>query len=210
MILARWRARRASIALIEQLRGEIVAASRRPALYLALEAPDRVDGRFELLTLHVGLVLRRLVALGGLGDDIAQDLVNAVFMHLDDTLREQALSDLPVSKRLEDDEGGLLRPQRRLRRRARFGLAGRPRRRARAQRLRRAGRRAEGGALADYVLRSRRRWRRRRSRISPRAGSGSRTVRSTIGLRSSPEVEACRSRSAASFGSTRCRRTARP
>ncbi len=100
MILARWRARRASLVLIEQLRGEIVAASRRPALYSALEAPDRVDGRFELMTLHVGLVLRRLMALGGLGDSIAQDLVNAVFMHLDDTLREQALTDLPVSKRL--------------------------------------------------------------------------------------------------------------
>jgi cytochrome b pre-mRNA-processing protein 3 len=101
MFLAKWRARRASLALIEQLRGEIVAASRRPALYLALEAPDRVDGRFELLTLHVGLVLRRLVAIGGLGGDIAQDLVNAHFMHLDDTLREQALSDISVSKRLK-------------------------------------------------------------------------------------------------------------
>ena len=101
MILAQWRARRASLVLIEQLRGEIVAASRRPALYLALEAPDRVDGQFELLTLHVGLVLRRLMDLGGLGESIAQDLVNAVFMHLDDTLREQALSDLPVSKRLK-------------------------------------------------------------------------------------------------------------
>jgi cytochrome b pre-mRNA-processing protein 3 len=101
MILARWRARRASRLLIEQLRGEIVAAARRPALYEALRAPDRVDGRFELLTLHVGLVLRRLVAIGGLGDDIAQELVNSVFLHLDDTLREQALSDVTVSKRLK-------------------------------------------------------------------------------------------------------------
>jgi cytochrome b pre-mRNA-processing protein 3 len=101
MIFARWRARRASLAVIEQIRGEIVAASRRPALYLALQVPDSVDGRFELLTLHVGLALRRLLALGGLGDDIAQDLVNAHFMHLDDTLREQALSDIAVSKRLK-------------------------------------------------------------------------------------------------------------
>jgi len=101
MIFARWRARRASLALIEQIRGEIVAAARRPALYLALQAPDSVDGRFELLTLHVGLALRRLLALGGLGDDIAQDLINAHFMHLDDTLREQALSDISVSKRLK-------------------------------------------------------------------------------------------------------------
>ncbi len=101
MFLAKWRARRASLALIDALRGEIVAAARRPALYRELEAPDRADGRFELLTLHVGLVLRRLVALGGLGDHIAQDLVNAHFLHLDDTLREQALSDISVSKRLK-------------------------------------------------------------------------------------------------------------
>ena len=100
MILNRWRARRASDLLIEQLRGEIVAASRRPVLYERLGAPDRLDGRFELLTLHAGLVLRRLVALGGLGDHMAQDLVNSLFLHFDDTLREMALSDIAVSKRL--------------------------------------------------------------------------------------------------------------
>ena len=100
MILARWRSRRASLALIDELRGEIVAASRRPRLYAELDVPDRVEGRFELLTLHAGLMLRRLVAAGGLGGEMAQDLVNALFMHLDDTLREQGLSDLPVSKRL--------------------------------------------------------------------------------------------------------------
>jgi cytochrome b pre-mRNA-processing protein 3 len=101
MILARLRARRASKVLIEQLRGEIVAAARRPALYQALAAPDRLDGRFELLALHAGLVLRRLVAIGGLGDHVAQDLVNSFFLHFDDTLREMALSDIAVSRRLK-------------------------------------------------------------------------------------------------------------
>ena len=101
MIFARWRARRASRAVIEQILGEIVAAARRPALYQALQAPDRIDGRFELLTLHAGLVLRRLTALGGLADAIAQELVNSVFMHFDDTLREMGLSDIGVSKRLK-------------------------------------------------------------------------------------------------------------
>ncbi len=101
MIFAQWRARRASKALIEQILGEIVAAARRPALYQAFQAPDRLDGRFELLTLHAGLVLRRLKALGGLADDIAQELVNSVFLHFDDTLREMGLSDIGVSKRLK-------------------------------------------------------------------------------------------------------------
>jgi cytochrome b pre-mRNA-processing protein 3 len=101
MIFAQWRARRASKAVIEQILGEIVAAARRPALYQALGAPDRIDGRFELLTLHVGLVLRRLAALGGVADAIAQDLVNSVFVHFDDTLREMGLSDMAVARRLK-------------------------------------------------------------------------------------------------------------
>jgi cytochrome b pre-mRNA-processing protein 3 len=101
MILAQWRARRASKALIEQIRGEIVAAARRPELYEALAAPDRIDGRFELLTLHAGLVLRRLAALGGVADAIAQDLVDSLFAHFDDTLREMGVSDIGVAKRLK-------------------------------------------------------------------------------------------------------------
>ena len=101
MILAQWRARRASKAVIEQIRGEIVAAARRPELYEALGAPDRMDGRFELLTLHAGLVLRRLAALGGVGDAVAQDLVDSLFTHFDDTLREIGYADVGVAKRLK-------------------------------------------------------------------------------------------------------------
>jgi cytochrome b pre-mRNA-processing protein 3 len=101
MIFAQWRARRASKALIEQIRGEIVAAARRPMLYKALGAPDRMDGRFELLTLHAGLVLRRLAALGGAAEGVAQDLVDSLFTHFDDTLREIGYSDIGVAKRLK-------------------------------------------------------------------------------------------------------------
>src|SRR4029077_21278501 len=64
-------------------------------------APDRMDGRFELLTLHAGLVLRRLTAMGGIPDSIAQDLVDSLFTHFDDTLREIGYSDIGVSKRLK-------------------------------------------------------------------------------------------------------------
>jgi cytochrome b pre-mRNA-processing protein 3 len=101
MIFAQWRARRASKALIEQIRGEIVAAARRPMLYETLGAPDRIDGRFELLTLHAGLVLRRLAALGGVAGEVAQDLVDSLFTHFDDTLREIGYSDIGVAKRLK-------------------------------------------------------------------------------------------------------------
>jgi cytochrome b pre-mRNA-processing protein 3 len=100
-MFAQWRARRASKILIDRIHGEIVAASRRPALYADLGAPDRIDGRFELLTLHAGLALRRLVALDGLGAEMAQDLVNSVFRHFDDGMRERAIGDVGVAKRLK-------------------------------------------------------------------------------------------------------------
>ena len=135
MIFAQWRARRASKALIEQILGEIVAAARRPALYEALAAPDRIDARFELLTLHAGLVLRRLAALGGVADEIAQDLVNSLFAHFDDTLREMGLLGYRRGEAPEDDGKRLLWPQRRLCGCARRFLARRPRRGACPERL---------------------------------------------------------------------------
>jgi cytochrome b pre-mRNA-processing protein 3 len=101
MILATWRARRANRNLIEQLHGEIVAAARRPALYLDFQAPDTLDGRFEMIALHAGLVLRRLGAISGLGDDIGQDLADCVFRHFDDALREIGIGDTSVPKRIK-------------------------------------------------------------------------------------------------------------
>ena len=99
MILARWRARRANHLLIEQIHGEIVAAARAPALYAEWETPDTVDGRFEMIVLHAGLVMRRLSQLGDVGAQIAQDLVDFVFRRLEDALREMAIGDAGVIKR---------------------------------------------------------------------------------------------------------------
>ncbi len=152
MIFARWRARRASRAVIEQILGEIVAAARRPALYQALEAPDRIDGRFELLTLHAGLVLRRLKTLGGLADAMAQELVNSVFLHFDDTLREMGLSDIAVSKRLKAMGRAFYGRNAAYAAALEEGSAARLAAGARAQRLWRADATApRAGALASYV-----------------------------------------------------------
>src|SRR6202453_5159345 len=101
MILAQWRARRASKTLIEQSLREIVPAARAAQRSEPRAARDRMDGRFELLTLHAGLVLRRLAAPGGVADAIAQDLVDSLFTHFDDTLREIGHSDIGVAKRLK-------------------------------------------------------------------------------------------------------------
>jgi len=101
MVLARWRARRANRDLIEQLHGEIVAAARRPALYADFHAPDTLDGRFEMIALHAGLILRRLHAISGLGDEIAQDLADCLFRHFDVALREIGVGDTSIPKRMK-------------------------------------------------------------------------------------------------------------
>ena len=101
MILARWRARRANRILIEQIHGEIVAAARAPALYARWAVPDTLDGRFEIMALHAGLAMRRLGELGELGEQIAQDLFDCVFRHFEDALREMAIGDAGVARRVK-------------------------------------------------------------------------------------------------------------
>lgn len=86
---------------IETLHRRINDAARAPGLYTHLAVPDTVEGRFEALCLHVILVLRRLNRLPAPAPDIAQDLVDSVFLHLDASLRELGVGDLGVSKRMK-------------------------------------------------------------------------------------------------------------
>ncbi len=77
-----------------------VQAARRPAVMLALGVPDTLDGRFELVTLHVALLLRRVQrapALGGLG----QGLVDLFVADMDQSLREMGAGDLSVGKKVK-------------------------------------------------------------------------------------------------------------
>jgi len=76
------------------------AQARQPALYERLGAPDTVEGRFELYTLHVGLVLRRLKGQGAQAAETAQALFDTYVSALDDALREMGVGDLAVGKKM--------------------------------------------------------------------------------------------------------------
>jgi cytochrome b pre-mRNA-processing protein 3 len=94
-------ARKPAAQTVERLYGEIVAAARRPQLYLEdYAAPDTVDGRFDLFILHAFLVLRRLMALPAPAPDMAQDLSDRMFLGFDRALREMGVGDLIVPKRM--------------------------------------------------------------------------------------------------------------
>lgn len=99
MILGLFR-RSANRTVIQRLYEVLVTAARQPALYAQLGVPDTFEGRFESLTLHAALVLRRLQAAEAPGPDVAQDLIDTVFKHLDRTLREMGVGDTSVPKRM--------------------------------------------------------------------------------------------------------------
>jgi cytochrome b pre-mRNA-processing protein 3 len=90
-----------SIGTIQGLYGAIVAQARLPSFYLRYGVPDTVDGRFDLIVLHLFLVLRRLGAEPGGDDALPRQLVEAFCQDLDHNLREMGVGDLTVPRRMQ-------------------------------------------------------------------------------------------------------------
>jgi cytochrome b pre-mRNA-processing protein 3 len=110
MILRAFRRTRATHR-IAGLYGAIVAQARAPAFYTHYGVPDTVEGRFELLVLHMVLLLRRLgrdaeTARGpgrsgrAAGQEMGQELFDRFCRDLDHNLREMGVGDLAVPKRM--------------------------------------------------------------------------------------------------------------
>jgi cytochrome b pre-mRNA-processing protein 3 len=84
------------------LYGAAVAAARQPEVFAELAAPDTLDGRFDVVSLHVSLVIRRLRRdPDPRGKTVAQAVFDAMFADMDVNLREMGVSDLAVGKRVK-------------------------------------------------------------------------------------------------------------
>ena len=81
----------------ETLYGAIVAAARQEVFYRDWGVADTVEGRFEMVVLHLSLVIIRLK---GEHDDLRQALANRFCLDMDDNLRELGVGDLGVAKRV--------------------------------------------------------------------------------------------------------------
>lgn len=137
----------------ERLYAATVAQARAPALYAQLGAPDTPDGRFEVYTLHVLLVLARLKGEGPPAAAASQALFDAYLSGLDHGLRELAVGDLSVGKTMRKlGEAFYGRGQA-----LTTALAAAPDRAELEALLRRTvlgGGEGDTGPLADYVLRA--------------------------------------------------------
>jgi len=84
---------------IHALYGTIVAQARSPVFYAAYGVPDTVEGRFELIVLHLVLFLNRL-GRGGAAAPVGQHLFDVFCRDLDDNLREMGIGDLAVPRKM--------------------------------------------------------------------------------------------------------------
>ncbi len=78
----------------------IVAQARQPVFYEELRAPDTPEGRFDMIVLHMILVIRRIRREGEGGRHFAQRLFDTLFRDMDRSLREMGVGDLVVPKRI--------------------------------------------------------------------------------------------------------------
>jgi cytochrome b pre-mRNA-processing protein 3 len=85
---------------IDAIYGMIVTQAREPLFYGDLGVPDTVNGRFDLIVLHLWMVLRRLGEIAGM-TELAQALFDRFCTDMDDNLREMAIGDLAVPKKMQ-------------------------------------------------------------------------------------------------------------
>jgi cytochrome b pre-mRNA-processing protein 3 len=85
---------------IEAIYGMIVTQAREPLFYRDLGVPDTVDGRFDLLILHLWMVLRRFRSAHDAAN-ASQGLFDRFCEDMDANLREMGVGDLTVPKRMQ-------------------------------------------------------------------------------------------------------------
>lgn len=79
----------------------MMVQARRTEFYGEGKVPDNYDGRIDLLTLHLAIIIRALNTHGEQGKRLAQALYEVMRDDWDIALREEGMSDTGVMKRIK-------------------------------------------------------------------------------------------------------------
>jgi cytochrome b pre-mRNA-processing protein 3 len=86
-----------------ELYAAAVRAARQPFFFATLGVPDTLDGRFDLVGLHVALLIRRLRQdADPRGAVLAQAVFDAMFADMDTNLREMGVGDMTIARRVKN------------------------------------------------------------------------------------------------------------
>lgn len=78
----------------------LVAQARKPFFYSEMKVPDTLDGRFEMIVLHLFLMQHRLLRETQ-HTEFARQLSEAFVHDMDRSIRELGVADTGVSKRIK-------------------------------------------------------------------------------------------------------------
>jgi cytochrome b pre-mRNA-processing protein 3 len=84
----------------ERIYAAALRAARRPALYCGYGVPDTLDGRFEMIALHLYPVFHRFMHEPGDDPELARLVSESFVRDMDAAFREMGVGDLSVPKRM--------------------------------------------------------------------------------------------------------------
>jgi cytochrome b pre-mRNA-processing protein 3 len=88
-----------------EIYGAVVTQARQPGFYAVLGIPDTPAGRYDMVVLHLFLVLERLRLEAGT-EPLQQVLIEAFISDMDDSLRELGTGDIAVGKKVRRAAAG--------------------------------------------------------------------------------------------------------
>ncbi len=74
--------------------------ARSTRFYVEYDVPDTLDGRFDLLLVHLFLIINRMQGEGRKGAQLAQALFDTTFADMDQGLRENGIGDMGLPKHM--------------------------------------------------------------------------------------------------------------
>ncbi len=86
-------------AQVQNLHQALVNRAREPVFFTQFNVADTLDGRFDLLVLHAFLLLERLREAGQ--GDLAQGLIDTIFVGFDEGLRDLGTGDMGMGRRMK-------------------------------------------------------------------------------------------------------------
>lgn len=78
-----------------------LSASREPLLYAIFGVPDTIEGRFEMLALHLSVLLDRLGGSTTAARQLSVPLTEQFVVDMDDAMRAHGVGDLSVPRKVK-------------------------------------------------------------------------------------------------------------
>jgi len=84
----------------KKLYASALTSARNEVFYTRYNVPDTFDGRFDLLLLHIFIILQRIKDKDNY-QELSQDLFDVMFKDMDQTLREIGIGDVGIPKHMK-------------------------------------------------------------------------------------------------------------